>query len=658
MPGAVSRVAAGLLLVLAGCDSTPEPPDSGQDSDPVTARAPLDAVTLSLLPAGQANLLVPIQVGLNATTRRAFVSSNGLPTLAEVDLDAGALVAVHELGDIPALHALVAPADDGSVWLGFDSAPGLQRFVPGVGLEDPRAPLEACHALVALPGGGVAAAGRTEAGSDDLLLLVSPDGTTVTVPWTGAVMSMALTSAGLAVLQSEGTEVRAVVTLDPATGEELGRCGAPDSGIGGGFAWMAPLEDGGFAFATSTVVSRVSCPSGEWATLTAGRENRSVLPLPDSQFLVLDRLGGTDRNWGLASRYEADLTPTRDAFETGKNSGYGALDPVTGLAWMNSEGTGELWGMDPLTGEVSARVPLGAHVESLVVDPGNPDRVVYSGRLSTEIGVADLRGASLVRVDTDRRWPVSPVFLGERCFYLDDLTGDIVEVDRESLAEKAVLPSALGTNSFLTLSDLLAHPERGTLFVSGPQSNEVAEVDPDSGAVVGRWTLGGVAPRDPDLPGKLELALAGSFVVVVRNNDGLLTRIDPDAATHVGEGEAHPAAVKLTVRSHQMDATEVSEDGKYVWLTSVRMNADSFDADEPLDDVERMLVDETSGARLTWGAGTITWWVGGNAVADAPAAGSEWGAPAFAVGGEADTVGVAMGSFDTAQLSWVPLPHP
>jgi hypothetical protein len=116
--------------------------------------------------------------------------------------------------------------------------------------------------------------------------------------------------------------------------------------------------------------------------------------------------------------------------------------------------------------------------------------------------------------------------------------------------------------------------------------------------------------------------------------------------------------VKLTVRSHQMDATEVSEDGKYVWLTSVRMNADSFDADEPLDDVERMLVDETSGARLTWGAGTITWWVGGNAVADAPAAGSEWGAPAFAVGGEADTVGVAMGSFDTAQLSWVPLPHP
>lgn len=648
------------LLVLLACDSAP--PDSAGDTDsvPIIPRDPMAAISLALLPEGQPNLLVPIQVGIDATTRRAFVSSNGLPTLAEVNLDLGVLEAVHDLGEVPALHPLVAPASDGAVWLGFEAAPALQRFVPGEGLLDVGAPFAQCHALVALPGGGVAAAGRSEAASDDQLVFVAPGGALTVLPWTGTVMAMAMTTAGLAVLRAEGAQAAAVLTLDPATGAELGRCGSADSGIAGGFAWLAGLDDGGFAFASTTTVSHLACPSGEWSSIVSGRENRSVVPLSGGEFLVLDRLGGENHNWGFASRFDSTLTPTGQGFETGKNSGYGALDPATGLLWMNSEGTGELWAMDTFRGEAESRVELGAHVESLAVDPNNPDRVVYGGRLSTEIGVADLRSGTLTRVDTDRRWPVSPVFLGERLFYLDDLTGEIVEIDRESLADVRILPSALGPNSFLTLADMVAHAERGTLFVSGPESNEVAEVDPDSGAVLGRWTLSGQRPRDPDQPGRLELVLAGGGVVAVRNNDGVLSRIDPDASALAAAGTAHAGAVKLTVRSHQMDAVERSEDGASVWLSSGRIAADTLMGEAPIEGVDHVLADEEGGARLVWEADArrVAWLIEGAVESEAAVPFAEWGAPALAVGGEGAAAGVALGTFDTAVVSWVPLPHP
>jgi hypothetical protein len=547
----VSRglIAVGLAALLGGCPAE----DSGGDPDPdrPDPRGPLAAVTIPLLPSGQPNLLVPIQVGLDATTRRAFVSSNGLPTLAEVDLDTGALVAVHALGDIPALHPLVAPGDDGGVWLGFDAAPALARFVPGDGEAVPvDTPLVLCHALVALPGGGVAAAGRDAAGADDRLVIVDASGDVREVAFSGSVMGMTLYDGGLAVLRSEGAVVVKVLTLDPADGAVLDRCGAPDSGLPGGFAWLAALDDGGFGWSQTSSVSRVDCPSGTWRSAELGRENRAAVALTDGAFLVFDRVGGTDRNWGLATRFDPTLDLLGRAFETGKNSGYAAPDPVTGLVWVNSEGTGELWAIEPDTGTVVHRVTLGAHVESLAIDPRTADRVVYTGRLTTEIGVADLRAGTVRRVDTDRRWSVSPTWLGERLFYLDDLTGDVVEVDPDTRVERAVLPSALGPNSFLTLADLLADPDRGTLFVAEPSSNRVAEVDPDDGALRATWTLSGAPPKNPDTPGRVELVGTAAGVVAVRNNDGVVSLIVPDREDLAGEGTAHEGAVKLAVRSH------------------------------------------------------------------------------------------------------------
>ena len=653
----MSRVLTGCLWLLLACpgedtDSVDQDSDSGE---PV--RLPMAAITISLLPAGQPNLLVPIQVGVDSTTRRAFVSSNGLPTLGEVDLDSGALVAVHALGNIPSLHPLVAPADDGGVWLGFDAEPAVQRFVAGEWITAAVTPLVQCHALVALPGGAVAAAGRNAEGEDDRLVIVSPDDTVLEVPFSGAVMAMVVTAAGLAVLRADGAQAAEVLTLDPATGEQLDSCGAPDSGIAGGFAWMAALDDGGFGFARSSMVGRVSCPKGEWLSAPFGRENRSVLPARDGGFVVLDRLGGTDRNWGLATTFDSALEVVGRPFETGKNSGYGALDPVTGLAWVNSEGTGELWALNTLTGAVAHRVELGAHVESLAVDPRNADRVVYTGRLTTELGVADLRAGTVQRVDTDRRWAVSPTWLRERLFYLDDLTGEIVEVNADTLVERAVLPSVLGANSFLTLSDLLAHPDRGTLFVTDAQTNELAEVDPDSGALLGRWQLGGVLPEDPDEPGRLELVLAAGNVVSVRNNDGVVTVVNPDSAALAGLGQAHAGAVKLTVRSHQMDAVEPSGSGEAVWLSSGRISLASLVGEVPLEGVDHVLVDEEDGTRLVWRADTavVEWLVNGVSAGSAEVPKAQWGAPALAYGGSGESAGVALGTFDGAELRWVPL---
>ena len=646
-----------MWFLLAAC----EPDDPGGGPGDSEASTPLADTELEILPAGQSNMLVPIQVAVNATTRRAWASSNGLPNLAEVDLDAGQLVAVHAVADMPNLHPFVAADDLGIVWLGFDTQPAFLRYDPATGTgASVDTPMLEVHDLVALAGGGAAAAGSFADGLDSIVIS-NPDGTVRTVADTGgSVLGMMTRSTGeLAVMLGDKAtrEVSGIEFVDPATGAVTGRCGTTPSGITGAFAWMDEMPGFGFVFAQTTLVGAVDCESGAWRSLTVGGENRATMGLGDGTFAVLDRVGGQDRNWGLLRRFNADLSPAGDDIQTGKNSGYGGRDPVTGRLWMNSEGTDELWAMNPGDAEPAARVRLGAHIESLAVDPRNPRSAVWSGRLSTTIGRADLDAGTLSAVDVFPHWPVSPVWLGERCFYLDDLTGEVIEVNSDTLTEIAVLPSPLGPNSTLTLSDLLAVEARGTLFVDNAEANTLAEIDPDSGTILASWALGGNPPEDENQPGKVELSLTNAGIVALRNRDGAATLVDPDQPTIVAFATLGSSASKSVTNAHLMDAVRVSADGDRLWFGNIQIDPTSLGLGVELDGAVQVVSDAADRGLLAWGddpAALMLFSANGNARQTFETDEAPWGAPVLVLMGEGRDSGVLAGSFDRATLHYQP----
>ncbi len=228
-------------------------------------------------------------------------------------------------------------------------------------------------------------------------------------------------------------------------------------------------------------------------------------------------------------RYGADLTESGDVCSTGKNSGYGGLDTETGLFWMNSEGSTEVWAIDAETAEVVHRVPTGVHVESVALDPDRPGWVVVSGRLSDTLYRVDLATGETVTADLDFHWPVRPVVHRGSLWVLDHLEGVVHELDVETLAPVSILDLGEGADRSLTLADAALHPERGTLFVALGGANVLLEVDLDEGAVRGHWELGGEV-LDRDEAGRLEVLVRGDEVLTVRTADGRITRVDPDLA--------------------------------------------------------------------------------------------------------------------------------
>ncbi|MSQ01301.1 MAG: hypothetical protein EXR71_05315 [Myxococcales bacterium] len=303
---------ASACLLSVGCE---EPDDAADSARPPVV--PLAATTVRLLPDGQENLLVPIQVGLDPVRRRLYVSSNGLPTLAEVDLDTMALVTVHPIPEMRALHPLVAADESGIVWLGFAEGAPLGAFDPVAGLYTVvEAPFDQVHAPVAIEG------------EHDVLLALGRDRPPLQLDLAGLVLGLdAATGGGVNALFSDAHAAApgAMVTLSGDTLVELARCALADGQeVESGFSWFDELPGRGFALTLGPSVAVLDCESGEWNSLRLPGENYSVFGLADGVFLALDRVGGADRHWGLARTFGRDLTQVRDAVQLGKNSGYGA----------------------------------------------------------------------------------------------------------------------------------------------------------------------------------------------------------------------------------------------------------------------------------------------------------------------------------------------
>jgi streptogramin lyase len=496
---------------------------------------------IGLLDEGARNHLLPQYVALNAVARRLVVTSNAGPTLAVVDLDDARLEAIWPLADEGAVHARGVALDEAGVaWVISSEEPSVQRVdaAGGVALDLGQ---QAAFVVVERPGGG-AVVGATVDGVDTLLSLGPSGALEASLPIEGLLAGLAMGQGGLLLtLGGSGDRRTAVIGRSPFTFEESWRCES-EAGIPlqQRLGHLTDLGDGGFAATWEDEILVADCPIagglGVWAQRAEGTENKVALPWGDG-LLVLDRIAtGEPRApvFGVARAYDRALAPIDGGWRSGQNTGSAGIDPVSGLVWLSSEGTSELWAVEPEEGQRAATIETGIHLESL--RPSVDGKTVwFTGRLSNLVGRYEADSGALVTVAEEVLWPVAPTLLNGRLFVFAHLDATLVELDPESLRPIQSFPLAEPTGA-LTFSDMAASPERGTLFVAEAESNTLYEVDPDTGAVIGQWPLAGGAIPDPDLPGRAELRLVEGGALVVRNNDGWMSRVAFDAPELVAEG--------------------------------------------------------------------------------------------------------------------------
>jgi hypothetical protein len=291
----------------------------------------------------------------------------------------------------------------------------------------------------------------------------------------------------------------------------------------------------------------------------------------------------------MARWFDADLQPTRAPFATGKNSGHGDIDTETGTLWLNSEGTTEIQGFDPETGARTHRVRIGLHLESALVDPDTPDVVWTTGRLSETVARVDLRAHTAITSEALEGWPVSPVLADGSLWALDQLTQEIWSYDPDTLAVRDHLDLGLPDNALLTFDTLVWHPGRGTLFLADSQENVLLEIDPASGAELGRWPLAGDPVTDPDVTGRVQVIVAGDLLFAVRSLDGQLTRVDPDETEPTFL--ALPRAIARELAYTTLPSPLWSPpDGSVLYVGGHAFDPDTLDEDPAgLRDVSRIL---------------------------------------------------------------------
>ena len=548
-------------------DTDDDDDDADDDSADDDDAQPPPAYDVSLLDPGVLNHLLPLQVAVDPDERRVYSSSLAFGTIAEVDLDSGTLVTVHASpGMTPRALVMGTP---GTVWLLRSSAPALQRFERATGTSAPVASeLESAASLATLTDGYTVIGGATGDGDSLIIRKDAALSTDQVLPIDGVPLAMMpLEDATFAVLHCQGTQPDGVSIYNSAL-ELQSTC--PVSFCGNS---IARLDSGDFVVSTSTSVGLAPCDGRDPVELVEGLDNATVVGL-GAEALVLDRNGSVDLNWSEIRRYDSNLDTTGPALDSGKHSGYGGLDPATGLLWMNSEGTSELWAMDPATGTIEHKVVLGVHVESVAANPQTPSQVFVSGRLSDLLVSYDFETEQLNHAPVDFHWPVVPVVDSARgrLWVIDQLEFELYGLDLGTLEEQVHYTFGLGNNPSLTLSDMVLHPDRQTLLLTHGWANELVEVDPDDGAVLGSWPLGG-DPLEADLGARLELFVDGSTVITARSWDGMLTRVDLDGVQDTVSNAPLFGTLSLDVRVRY---SALSSDGSLLYVGPYAVDAQTL----------------------------------------------------------------------------------
>jgi len=545
-----------LFLLLAGCPYRPE----------CTPLRPYEDLR---------NHTSTFEIALDVTRRRVYASSLVAPTVVELDADSGEVLDVHVLAFDPIARAEVAVDDQGVLWLAGDSPTFLARRDPeGGSRTEYRSPLTNATGIAPVPGGGVLVSGRLV---DDRpqLLLVDADGVTAEpVPLEARVRSLAPLGDEVGLFYDReiaGLERRSLPGL-----ELIESCDLPFVATRG-----ARLDDGSWVIAHEDQVGLVRCDGTPGQAWTVGSENHDVISL-GSQALVLERLGdpaqGFDPNYGVALRVGPDGLEERPAYATAKNTGFGAYDPVTGLLWVNSEGTSEVWGLDADTGAVVHRTRTGTFLDGLALDPTETDVVFATGRLSDTVVRID-EGAVTASTE-DVFWPFSPQIDADRdrLWVWAQADAQVVGLDRHSLEVAEVWDPGFGPNGLLTFGSLIYHPKRRTLFVAESRADVLVEWDPDTGQEVRRWSLGGPLVRDPDAIGELLVLVDpdSEALLVARSNDARVQRIDPDSRTIDTTVWLDDDLVQDLADGSAMDFARVSQPDEVIYVGGTALDLETL----------------------------------------------------------------------------------
>lgn len=609
--------AAVLLLTLTGCtgqhkdtDDSASPDDTGTpdstdttdttDSVDDTGYTPLflDA-SVNLATEPYTNLLLPYDVTVDSTQRRAWVTSLYEDVVGLIDIDTERLLGVYTLPDDEYNLPIVMADGEGDAWMANRS--GLVKItldgdVTSYPIEFP------IQNIFGGPGATVyVSSDDSSTTSGATLAIVDGDGLVVTSTTLDKdIMSIGAGPDGTiatSTMSSEGATGIAVWSSD--TLELLDECASPFTASA-----IFPLSDGNFFVLRDTQVGYARCDGVEPSSVVLGEENKFAVVGTDT-ITVFDRIGDDTtggRALGMARYLDLDLNVT-GTFTTGKHSGFGGFDAATGQVWINSEGTSEVQAYVVDTGENTANVRTGTHVEGFTVS----DQIGVAwvtGRLSGLIARVDLASGDTTPASEGPMWPVCPLWHDGVLYLLDQIEGVLYTYDPDTMRLVHQWPLGVAQNDDLDFDDMVWSSAHGTLLVAIGMANQLVEVNPLTGDVLDRYDLGGNAPPAGMTVGRVEIVTLGEEVWVVRSSDSMATHIRLDTR------EVSAAVLATT---HQVTEAQYELVPKLAWLTSdgarlyfgsLAFDAQTFAALPEYDVRGTRIVGEPDGAYLTWAAAT------------------------------------------------------
>jgi hypothetical protein len=512
----------------------------------------------------QPNHVQPFEIGVDPATRRVFSTSLGSRTVAVIDADEGTIDRMLPAGSRPLSYPDIAVDEDGIAWVTARQIPPVLRYDLDSGERtETAAELARSATGIPAPGGGVLLLGFDGDGNQ-ALVLIDGGGEVVThrVLDRGAAWILPVDDEHVGLIRrfddgsccDDGFELLSLPALEVAA-----VCDLPFAAERG-----ASLDDGTVVVADKHRVGVVGCDGQATSSWNVGSENKDVISL-GAEAMVLDRTGideGWDPNGGVARIVAPDGVQEDRTFVSGKNTGYGAFDPITGLVWVNSEGTTEVRALDPVAGQVVTTVRTGTFLDGLTTDWEHAGVIYATGRLSNTLARID--NGELIVEHTGVAWPFSPQVepARDRVWVISQLESTIHGHNRDDLASEVVIDTGLGTNRLLTFGSLAFHPSRKTLFFAHSGEDRLLEIQPDTQQILASWELGGPAIEDWKEIGELlvRVEATSGALIVCRSNDGRIQRIDPDGgavqtvwlqgedAAAVGEGNAVDFAMVLPKR--------------------------------------------------------------------------------------------------------------
>jgi len=587
-------------------DTAPDSPtETGDDTGPHTGDPwQLETpIALTLLENGWKNHMMPNNVYVDEANGLVYNSAFMSGSVAQIDADTGELLEMFDLGAFEHTNPHVVVDDQGIVWVSSNSplTPLLRLDPSDGGLVLPEVGGRPTYSITPRPGGGVVISQRE--GDDGALVAVNAAGDGVDAE--NLLDTALLDVEGV----GDGSEL-AVLTLAPKGSRitiydwdtlEPDLDSSCDVGIQGSQVVKGP--EGRFVVMNATQITTPGCDGGDVAIEEFGFLATEIVSTPHG-LIALERHGDEQFNdgalYGLAFRYSENPLTLEGVTSTGHNTGYGDYDSVHDRIWINSEGEGALWGLDPVTGELERRTRMAEHAETILVDQDDPNTLIVGGRLSYFVGRADLLGGTYERSDDQAYWPMGMTQIGRKVYYFDQIYSKIraYDIDTLELEVDWDLPSTV-LNEIHTFGGLVYNPTRDSFFVGYSKGSMVIEVDAQTGEELQTWPLAG-HPISPTDHGVLELFMVGERVYCVMSTTTQVTVIDPDQATIVAETALEGGELATIGTNNIYLLSYLSEDQSVLYLGGYAHEAETLARLPELDREVTAMVGQYGAAGEVW----------------------------------------------------------